>query len=308
MEGRSNDDVPPGREPAVTARGPARWARAAWRKLRAWQAGPGARRLGRAGQRAGRFGYVAKGALYVVIGALAADAAIRPYDPLGGASGAVRFIYGQPLGQLVVCAWAAALFGYVFWMLVQAGLDPLGRGRALGGAAFRGACLATGALYGVLAWQAVRLVWGERIEARDEQTAAAWLREVLERPGGRWVVGAAACGVLAYGISQLVKAVRCRPSRAMNLSGLRPAARTRVVVIRSAGLAARGLVTGLLGWFVLRAALSLDPRHLRNLGGVLEAVRDQPHGPTLLALLAAGLAAYGVLQWLRAAYWNAPDR
>ena len=306
MEGRSNDDVLPGRERTAAVRVR---ARTAWRTLRAWPASPGGRRLGRAGERVGRFGYVAKGALYVVIGALAADAAIRPYDPLGGARGALRFIHGQPLlGPFVICAWAAALFGYVFWMLVQAGLDPLRRGRALGGAFFRGACLATGALYGVLAWQAVRMAWGARIGPRGEQTAAAWLREVLQRPGGRWLVGAVAGGVLAYAASQLVKAVRGKPSRGMDLSGLEPAARTRVIVILSAGLAARGLVTGLLGWFVLRAALSLDPRHLRNLGGVLEAVRDQPHGPTLLALLAVGLGAYGALQWLRAAYWDEPER
>jgi len=72
--------------------------------------------------------------------------------------------------------------------------------------------------------------------------------------------------------------------------------------VAAAGLLARGLVFALVGCFLVAAAWRSDPHRARGLGGALRAIEAQPAGDWLLALVAVGLAAYGLFQLLEARY------
>jgi Domain of Unknown Function (DUF1206) len=69
------------------------------------------------------------------------------------------------------------------------------------------------------------------------------------------------------------------------------------------GLAARGVVFGVIGAFLLSAAVHANPNEARGLSGALRALEQQPFGPWVLGIVALGLAAYGfymlVLAWCR---------
>ena len=60
------------------------------------------------------------------------------------------------------------------------------------------------------------------------------------------------------------------------------------------GIAARGIVFGVVGTFLIRAALEYDPQEARGLGGALQTLAQQPFGPWLLGAVALGLVAYGL--------------
>jgi hypothetical protein len=68
------------------------------------------------------------------------------------------------------------------------------------------------------------------------------------------------------------------------------------------GIAARGVVFGVIGIHLVRAALQYDASEARDAGGALRALEQQPMGPWLLALVALGLFAYGIYELLRARY------
>ncbi|HEU0012123.1 MAG TPA: DUF1206 domain-containing protein [Longimicrobium sp.] len=280
-------------------------AAAVLRRARAWRETPWARAVARAGANAGRAGYVAKGTLYCVVGGLAIDAGVRPYDVLAGARGAVVAVRRQWMGQAVVGVLAAGLAAYVFWQLVQAVLDPLRRARGVRGMGFRAVCVVSAALYGALALQGARLLAGETVAAEQRRRAVMWMRAVLAQPMGRWALLAMGLAVLAYAARQLVGAWR-GPARSLDLSGVSERARRRLVWLAGAGLAARGIVAGIIAWFILRACVLYDPSELVGVAGALRVLREHEHGPTLLVLMGAGLVAYGVLQVLRARYWHAP--
>src|SRR5688572_30764456 len=78
--------------------------------------------------RLARFGYVAKGIVYVVIGLLALQAAVGPGGKMSDGEGALKTILGQPFGWFLLGVLAVGLFGYALWRLVQAFLDPEGKG------------------------------------------------------------------------------------------------------------------------------------------------------------------------------------
>jgi hypothetical protein len=61
-----------------------------------------------------------------------------------------------------------------------------------------------------------------------------------------------------------------------------------------AGHVARFVVFGLIGVFVIKAAVQYDPSDAIGLDGALRKLAHAPEGPWLLGLTAAGLVAYGV--------------
>ena len=69
-----------------------------------------------------------------------------------------------------------------------------------------------------------------------------------------------------------------------------------------AGHAARGVVFGLAGGFVLVAAARVNAGEARGLDSTLATVAAQPFGPFLLGAVAVGLLLYGVYLFAEARY------
>jgi hypothetical protein len=68
------------------------------------------------------------------------------------------------------------------------------------------------------------------------------------------------------------------------------------------GMAARGVVFGIIGLFLLLAAWRNNPGEARGLGGALHSLQEQGYGPWLLGVVALGLVAYGGYQFVLARY------
>ena len=59
---------------------------------------------------------------------------------------------------------------------------------------------------------------------------------------------------------------------------------------------------GLIGWFLVKAALEFDADEAVGLDGALAKLVNAPYGPILLGLTAAGLIAYGLFCAAQARY------
>lgn len=253
-------------------------------------------------QRVVPFGYLAKGVLYGVVGLMAIDAALHPGEGLEGAREALVAIRTQPLGLFFAGILICGLGIYVLWQLSRAILDPEERAEGVRGVGFRAVSLAIGLVYGAFVLESVDLV-DDAFEGADESeelddferegSSASRFAAMLQHPVGRIVVMGVGLGVMGFGVSQLHRLVRSR-----NL------AEAKHPWLARAGYAARGVLSGLIGWFVFRGALFYSPGEFRDLDGVLAAVRNQPFGNALVFAFGVGLVAYGVLQLFRARSWQ----
>ena len=68
------------------------------------------------------------------------------------------------------------------------------------------------------------------------------------------------------------------------------------------GLAARGVVFGIIGVFLVQAGLSRNAEEAGSTGDALGAIGSGPFGQWTLAIVAIGLASYGVYQLVKARY------
>ncbi|MBW3571411.1 MAG: DUF1206 domain-containing protein [Gemmatimonadetes bacterium] len=253
-------------------------------------------------QRLARLGYAAKGVVYIIIGGLAAQAAFSPAEDIEGSQGAMASILRQPHGKVLLGIVALGLAGYVLWRAVQAIRDPEHKGGGLKGTATRIGYAISAVLHAGLTLEAVRLLRGGA-GGGGGNGAQHWTAMVMEKPFGRIAVGVAGAGILAFGIYELVKAYRGADlDKRLALQGSGVATRRRVVALARAGMAARGVVFGIIGWLVIQAARQFEAAQAQGLQGALVTLRQQSYGAYLLGAVALGLIAYGLFQLVKARF------
>lgn len=248
-------------------------------------------------ERLARLGFLAKGAVYILVGALAAAAAFGS-GAAQGSEGALQSLLGEPLGRVILGIVALGLAGYAIWRFATAILNPENDGTAK-----RIFHFGTGLVHTGLAIAAARMALsGGGGGGSSDQRAVHWTAAVLARPLGGIAVAIAGALVAGYGLQQVYRGFTADLDDQLELGRMRAARAGWVVTIARTGLVARGVVFGLIGLFLIIAAVQSDPEEARGLGGALRTLQQQPYGPWLLALVALGLIAYGIYQLVRAKY------
>lgn len=250
-------------------------------------------------ERAGRLGLVAKGVLYCIVGVLALAIPLGLGGKATDRQGALRTVAAQPLGEVLLFALALGFAGYAVWRFVQAFLDRDDEGTGPKAIVKRIGYLARGLLYAASCAIALSLVGGLGSGGSNEQEETA---RVLDLTLGRWLVGAVGVGFLAAGAFNLYRSLTTKFRKDLREHQMNENARPWAIALGVAGHAARGVVFGLIGVFLVRAALQYDPQEAIGIDGALRKVAEQPYGQWLLGLVAAGLAAYGLFCLVQARY------
>jgi hypothetical protein len=228
---------------------------------------------------------------------VAAQAALGKRGNVADQRGAFTEIASHSGGRFILALLAVGLIGFAVWRFVEAGLDP-----ERDGAAKRALYVLSGVVHAGLALTAARMAMGSGGGRSGESGADSWAARAMEAPAGRWLVGLAALGIAAFGIQQIIQAYKAKIDKRLELSRMNPDARTWAVRAARAGLAARGVVFAIIGFFLLQAARHHNPNETRAMGGALAALRDTSYGSWLLGLVALGLMAFGVSELVKARY------
>jgi hypothetical protein len=133
--------------------------------------------------RLARVGFLAKALLYITVGLLAAQAGLGRGGRTVDTEGALRVVHGIAFGRIALFVIAAGLSGYAVWRLVEAVVDPEGRGTELKGIALRASFAVRGLFHGALAVTALRLAGRERPGPRTDQ-ARQWTAAAFGLPAG----------------------------------------------------------------------------------------------------------------------------
>ncbi|MFW6331381.1 MAG: DUF1206 domain-containing protein, partial [Gemmatimonadota bacterium] len=161
----------------------------------------------------------------------------------------------------------------------------------------KGTGLGLAVIYGLLAVEAARMALSGA--GGGGGGASHWSATLMQQPFGRWLVAAAGVAVGVYGLQQLLNAWRVDLDDQLALGSLSRSARRWTIRLGRLGLAARGVVFGIIGYYFVRSALQASPSEARGVGGVLSSLQDTPW---LLGVIAVGLVAYGLYNMVRARY------
>jgi len=247
----------------------------------------------------GRLGYAAKGVVYSLVGVLAAQAALGRGGATTGTGGALERILQAPFGRILLSFIALGLAGHALWRFVQAGLDTEAKGGDAKGLLARAAYAVIGIIYTGLALSAAQLALRRAGNGDATQSRTAWL---LAQPFGRWLVALVGIVVVGAGLYQFYRAYSTNFRDKLRLAEMSSDTARWATNAGRLGFAARGVVFGIIGAFLIVAARQSSPEQARGLGGALETLARQPAGPWLLGIVAAGLIAYGLFMLVQARY------
>jgi TRAP-type C4-dicarboxylate transport system permease small subunit len=249
-----------------------------------------------------RFGYAAKGVVYIIIGGLAALAAFTRGGRTTDSRGAFEEILSQSYGKLLLGAIAVGMAAYAIWRIVQAIKDTENKGSDAKGIARRIGYAAIGIIHIGLAYSAAQLIFGSGGGSRGDAAPKEWTATLLAQPFGRWLVGAVGLGFVAFAVSQFYKAYTAKFREKLKTNEMDEKTQTFATRSGQAGLSARGVVFGIIGVFLIQAALHSNAGEARGLSGALRALEQQSYGQWVLGIVALGLVAYGFYMLVLARY------
>ena len=240
-------------------------------------------------------GWIAKGVVYGLVGFLALQVAFGDSTGRPDQTGALQQVAEQPMGGVLLWAVAAGLALYCAGRMTEAWYardesTPKRVGTA-----------AKAVLYGATAVVAARIASGSS-SSSSNKTEESLTATALDAPGGQFLVAAIGLGIMAYGVYQVWRALSKKFVDDLDLDKANGKSREALERLGQVGIAARGVATGLIGWFVLDAAIQHEPNKTKGLDEALLGLADSTAGKIGLAIVAFGFMAYGVVCLAHARY------
>jgi len=245
-----------------------------------------------------RGGFVARGITYVLIGVLAVQIGLGSGGKEADRSGALHAIAAQPGGAAVLWLLAVGFAGMALWLLAEAAYGQAGPGGRAAGK--RLAALARGIVYAFVCVGVVSFVSGRGDPASSNSQSRDMTARLMSHAGGRWLVLLIGLGVAGAGLAMAVGGMRRTFRKHLRLAQMNSRTRKVVEALGVVGTTARGIVFGVIGVFLVVAAVTFDPAKAQGLDGALRKLATTPLGPWLLVAVALGLVTFGVYSWCEA--------
>jgi hypothetical protein len=236
-----------------------------------------------------RAGFVARGLIYGIIGILSVKLALGVGGELTNQQGALRTVAHQPFGKVLLALVAVGRAGYALWRFTRA---ALGHGSEARDSGFdRVAALASGIVYAGMCAIAVEILRGSTGSSASPHKATAG---VLGWPAGTWLVGIAGAVMVGVSAYQGYRGVTHDFLHDSKTEEMGATTRRWITWIGTFGHLARMVVFGLVGVFLIKAAVDFQPKKAVGIDGALAKLSNSSQGPILLGVVAAGLIAFAI--------------
>tara|TARA_R100000935_G_scaffold2_6_gene20 strand:- start:57 stop:839 length:783 start_codon:yes stop_codon:yes gene_type:complete len=247
-----------------------------------------------------RTGLVAKGIIYAIIGILTFLAAFNLGGQKTGKLQVLDFLEKQAFGKILLIIIALGLMCYAFWRLTQAIKDPENIGDDKKAKAKRAGYFISGLLYlgfGVIAFlDAVG-------SANSSSGSSGKNSSFLATNFGLIVLGIVGVVLIGIGIYQFTRIKEDKFQKKFSSKALSEEKRKRIIYNSAYfGLASRGVIFLILGFFSIKAAYTSDPNKIKTTEEVFSFIKESSYGSWLLGIVAAGLISYAIYTFMLAKY------
>lgn len=197
---------------------------------------------------------------------------------------------------------AVGLVCYALWRLTQAFLDNEHKGTDAKGIGRRLVYGFSGLVYGSLAYGCFRMVLGNQGNQGGDSSRQTFVREILQKPFGQWLVGPIGLSIIGIGLYQIYRALSGKYLKNVQTSAIKTELKEMIVRSGKIGYIARGIVWGLIGYLFIKAALEANANEAGGSSHAFAFLEKVSYGSYLLGAVALGLFCYGLFMFVRARY------
>jgi hypothetical protein len=246
-----------------------------------------------------RAGLAARGVIYGIIAALALKLALGDGGKTTDQQGALKTLAQQSFGEILLVLMAIGLFGYALWRLVRAAIGHGAEGDR-DDAKERIDGVASGIGYGILFVTAVSILAGSGGGGGGGPQQASG--GVLDWPAGQVLVILAGLVLLGVAVDQGLKGFKKKFLEKSHTERMSDKVKKVFTAFGVFGHLARMVTFGLMGYFLIKAALDYNPDEAVGLDGALAKLADSAGGPFVLGAVAVGLLGFGLYSFMDARY------
>jgi hypothetical protein len=254
-----------------------------------------------------RAGCVAIGTVYVLVGTFALFALSGRFIENADEDRIVAVLLGVPGGWILIWGIVLGAAGYLVWRLIEVLADPYEFGSDAKGLAIRGGVALSAIGFGLIALSAARIAMrGVRAVGSDasEQEQQYLVAQVLQWPAGQFLVGLVGAIVLIVGLMQFGLVVRRAYTTEVRMKPLSATAQRVIHVLAWYGYAARGVILCVLGYFLVKGAVTHDPSAVDDTDTAFDFIGGGLIGDTAFAIVAIGTVAYGIFMYANAWHYR----
>ena len=254
----------------------------------------------------GRAGWFAKGVVYLIAGILALSVAAKASgwaanesttgDQEASPIGAIKTVAGSRGGTALLWLLAIGMLIYAAWRVVSALLPGRTGAKAW---AQRIGYLVSAAMYTTFAISAIALarhVPGAQgaNQPNGNKTVTDVSASVMTHAAGRLVIGVVGLIVIAVGLYRISKGITLDVDDELDMAGVSGARVIWIKRLGAVGEIGRGIGFGLVGFFLLRSAMTYDAAEATGLDGALRRLAAESWGVVVVVVVGVGFAAYGL--------------
>ncbi len=249
--------------------------------------------------RLGRAGWLAKGIVYLLAGGLALLVVVRSFGwasvAAGGTeaspTGAIKEVASSTGGPVLLVALAVGMFLYAAWRVATALLPGSTDAEGL---ATRVGYGVSAVLYTTFGITAISLAQSRAAKADGNTTVSDLTSRLMQHTTGRWFIGIAGVAVVGAGLYRIVKGLKSDVTADVDMSGMSPERARWTRRLGAFGEIGRGIAMGLIGFFLVRAAVTFNAVEATGLDGALRRLALESWGVLVVAGIGLGLMAYGL--------------
>lgn len=256
-------------------------------------------------------GFFTKGVVYLLIGTLTFLAAFGQGGEISSTDGAIKYLLTLPMGQVLGAVVALGLLAYTLWRFYQALFLPNTQiqDKNIKSGFKRLRFFYSGVFYGLIAYsffepllESFSIGNGGSSEGDFEEKAA--LGELLSKDYGEillWILAAVVAGQALWQFKL------ARDEKFMKKIDNYPDIKHEYEFIRRSGkigYAARGVVFGIISFFLVKVILQHNANVYKGTEGALQYLLSFSYGSFLLGATALGLIGYGVFHIMVARHAN----
>jgi hypothetical protein len=252
-----------------------------------------------------RFGCIATGVVYATLGVFALLSLLRLKH--GGADEAslLKFFEDVQLGKVVISIILAGMIAYMIWRFYEAINDPYQYGREGKGILIRLLTAFSAISDGLIAWPAIESLIGMNPASKtgDPVAQRQSIGELIEHPLGVWVVSVIGIITLVTAVVQFIYVFKEAYKERIDFQKLSPITKTILHILSYAGHIARGIILGIIAFFLLKAGLAKNGQYVVNTDKAFDFIGDNI-GKGVFAVVAAGTICYGFFMMAMGYYYD----
>ncbi|HYG20842.1 MAG TPA: DUF1206 domain-containing protein [Ohtaekwangia sp.] len=241
------------------------------------------------------YGCISTGLCYTGVGTIAMLSLLKVRKGGADESSMLAILNDVLIGKLLLWIIMVGTACYIVWRIFEAVTDPYGYGKDFKGLGKRsGIALSTFAdLLIVYAAIKVLLGIGDIQQSGEPKEERAFVDGMLAETWGAAAVTAMGVVVLLAAVVQFVYGVTRGYKERLDIDHYSKAAKTAIHFLAWTGYCSRGIIVGITGFFLLKAAFTGAAKHVVNTDKAFDFIGDEL-GYVPFVLIAVGTVCYGV--------------